>query len=41
MAISARLTLTPHTGGNALLMDGKLTAALPPHNWNVIRLKER
>jgi alpha-N-arabinofuranosidase len=30
--------VTPHTRGDASLRDGVLTARLPRHSWNVIRL---
>ncbi|WP_040951923.1 alpha-N-arabinofuranosidase [Gorillibacterium massiliense] len=30
----------PHTGGDAQIADGRLTAALPKLSWNVIRLRQ-
>ena len=31
-------SVMPHKGGAAAVLDGKLTALLPPLSWNVIRL---
>ncbi len=31
-------SVMPHKGGDAAVLDGKLTALLPPLSWNVIRL---
>jgi len=33
--------VVPHTGGDAKMTDGKLTATLPKLSWNVIRLSAR
>jgi hypothetical protein len=32
-------SVLPHKGGDAALLDGKLTALLPPLSWNVIRCR--
>jgi alpha-N-arabinofuranosidase len=31
-------TVAPHARGDAAVLDGQLTANLPPLSWNVIRL---
>ncbi len=31
-------SVMPHKGGDAAVVEGKLTALLPPLSWNVIRL---
>lgn len=33
--------VVPHSGGDATVQDGKLTALLPKLSWNVIRLKQQ
>jgi alpha-N-arabinofuranosidase len=34
-------TVVPHGGGDAKLLDGRLTATLPKLSWNVLRLARR
>ena len=38
-SLTAPDTVVPHKGKGAKVSDGTLTASLPPHSWQMIRVK--